>query len=439
MIERYSRPGMAKVWSDENKYTVWLRIELLAMEKMADLGSVPREAFEHVGRNARYDADRIPIIEAEVKHDVIAFLTSVSECTGPEAAFLHKGMTSSDLLDTAFAYRLGEAGSILVDGLEGLIDTIRARAEEFKNTPCIGRSHGIHAEPVTFGLKLLTWYAEFSRHLDRLKAAIEGVKYGKISGAVGTFAALDPAVEAFVVEKLGLKPEPVSTQIVPRDRHAAFFSALAMLATSIERCAVEIRHLQRTEVHEVEEGFSAGQKGSSAMPHKKNPILSENLSGLSRLIRGYAEAAMDDIVLWHERDISHSSAERVIASDACILMDFMLHRFSGLVRNLRVLPERMKSNLEMTRGLIYSGSLLLALVEAGMTREDAYKAVQRHSLAAWEAEPGLRERVENDASIMSVLPPERLKEVFDVERHFRHVNFIFQRTLGETSHDTPRR
>ncbi len=429
MIPRYSRPEMASIWSEEAKYSTWLEVELLALKEMSKLGMVPEDAYQEVSRAARFDIRRIEEIEAEVKHDVIAFLTCVAETAGPSGAYLHKGMTSSDLVDTAFAVRLNRAGELLLKELRSLIEAVRRRAEEFKYTPCIGRSHGIHAEPTTFGLKLLNWYSEFKRNERRLKAAVDGAGTGKISGAVGTFASIDPRVETAVMKDLGLKPEPVSTQITARDRHAEFFSALAILATTIERCAVEIRHLQRTEVREVEEEFSRGQKGSSAMPHKKNPILCENITGLARLMRSYSQAALEDMVLWHERDISHSSVERIIAPDACILMDFMLSRFARVVENLHVLPERMLENLEMTRGLIYSGSLLLALVEAGMTREEAYRIVQGHALAAWEAPPGLRERVEKDPEVSRRVPEEKLDGIFDATRHFTQVEYIFRRTI----------
>ncbi|NMC64234.1 MAG: adenylosuccinate lyase [SAR324 cluster bacterium] len=429
MIPRYSRPEMQAIWSDESKYSIWLEVELLALKKMTELGLAPKGSYESVSKKARFDVARIQEIEAEVKHDVIAFLTCVVESAGPEAAYLHRGMTSSDLLDTSFAVQLSRSGDLLRKGLLEVIDTLKERALEFKDTPCIGRSHGIHAEPTTFGLKLLNWYAELHRHLKRFDAALSEVKVGKIAGAVGTYGSLDPAIEAYVMEQLGLRPETVPTQIVARDRHAVFFNELALLATSIERCTVEIRHLQRTEVREAEEEFTRGQKGSSAMPHKRNPILSENLSGLARLIRGYAQTAMENVVLWHERDISHSSAERVIAPDACILMDFMLSRFKKLAGGLKVYPERMKANLESTRGLIFSGALLVALVEAGMQREDAYRIVQKHALDAWESEPGLRERVEKDPSITLHISKAKLDEVFDVKSQLKHVDFIFNRAL----------
>ena len=431
MIPRYSRPEMQEIWSDETKYSIWLEVELLALEKMAEMGLVPTQAYETVKEKASFDLKRVEEIEAEVKHDVIAFLTSVSENVGPAAAYVHRGMTSSDLLDTSFAVQLSRAGELILSDLRKLREAIRKRAEEHKYTPCIGRSHGIHAEPISFGVKLLGWYAEFGRNIKRVESALKSVKTGKISGAVGTYASLDPEIETFVMEELGLQPETVSTQIVSRDRHAEFFSALALTATSIERCAVEVRHLQRTEVREVEEEFTKGQKGSSAMPHKRNPILSENLSGLARLVRSYAQASLEDVVLWHERDISHSSVERVIAPDACITLDFMLSRFTKLVSGMQIYPERMKVNLEMTRGLVFSGTLLVFLVESGFTREEAYKIVQTHALAAWEAAPGLRERVEADPLVSKKLSVSKLDEVFDISRHLKSVEFIFERALSD--------
>lgn len=420
---------MQAIWSEQSKYSIWLEVELLALKKMTELGLAPAGTYQRVAQKAKFDLKRIEEIEAEVKHDVIAFLTCVVESAGPDAAYLHRGMTSSDLLDTSFAVQLSRSGDLIRKGLLEVLDALKARAEEFKYTPCIGRSHGIHAEPITFGLKLLNWFAELRRHIPRFDAALSEVKVGKIAGAVGTYASLDPAIEAFVMKELDLKPETVSTQIVARDRHAVFFNELALLATSIERCTVEIRHLQRTEVREAEEEFTKGQKGSSAMPHKRNPILSENLSGLARLIRGYAQTAMENVVLWHERDISHSSAERIIAPDACILMDFMLARFHNLVSGLKVHPQRMKANLESTRGLVFSGALLVALVEAGMQREEAYRIVQKHALEAWEAPPGLRERVEKDAFVTKHLPKEKLDEVFDVQLQLKYVDFIFDRAF----------
>ncbi len=431
VIPRYSRPEMAAIWSDQNKYKIWLEVETLALEKMVEEGTAPAEALSAVREKAAYDPARIEEIEAEVKHDVIAFLTNVAEHVGPYSRYLHRGMTSSDLLDTTFAVQLTQSADRLIGKMEALLSVLKEKAERYKNTPCIGRSHGIHAEPITFGLKLISWYAEVKRHLSRLRRAREEIAVGQISGAVGTYASISPSVEKHVMEKLGLRPETVSTQIVPRDRHAVFFSVLAQIGTSIERFTTEIRHLQRTEVREAEEKFGKGQKGSSAMPHKRNPILSENLAGLARLLRGYAVTAMENVPLWHERDISHSSAERVIGPDACILMDFMLFRFTGLVEGLVVYEERMKENLESGRGIIFSGALLLALADHGMLREDAYRLVQKHAMAAWEAPPSLKERVLADPEITGAVPREVLKEVFDIGRHLRHVDMIFARAIGE--------
>lgn len=431
MIPRYSRPEMTALWSDESRYAIWLEVETLALEGMASEGSAPQSAAACVRSKGAFDADRVAEIELEVKHDVIAFLTNVAEHVGPDSRYVHRGMTSSDLLDTSFAVQLKRAGEMLLTGLDAVTDALAKRALEYKTTACIGRSHGIHAEPTTFGLKLLGWYAELERARKRLVSAIEEVSVGKIAGAVGTYASITPQVEAFVMTKLGLKPESVPTQIVSRDRHAAFFGAIALLGTSIERACVEIRHLQRTEVREVEERFTKGQKGSSAMPHKRNPILTENLSGLARLLRSYAEAALDNVVLWHERDISHSSVERVIAPDACIVADFMLHRFLSVVQGLVVYPEQMQANLDLTRGLYCSGTLLIALVDAGITREDAYALVQKHALAAWEGGPPLSERVLGDKEIAGAVPADDLKHVFDIQRHLRHVDTIFSRVLGD--------
>ena len=431
MIPRYTLQEMGEIWSDAAKYRIWLEVETLALEQMAAEGLAPAEAPQVMREKGAYDVERIAEIEAEVKHDVIAFLTDVAEHVGPYSRFVHRGMTSSDLLDTAFAVQLKTSADLLLAKLAALLAVVREKAEQYRHTPCIGRSHGIHAEPTTFGLKLISWYAELRRQQRRLEAAREDIAAGKISGAVGTYASIPPTVEEFVMQRLGLRPETVSTQIVSRDRHAQFFSVLAGLGASIERFAVEIRHLQRTEVREAQEEFGKGQKGSSAMPHKQNPILSENLSGLARLLRGYAVTALENVALWHERDISHSSAERVIAPDACIALDFMLHRFTGLVRGLVVHEARMLENLESSRGVIYSGALLLALADHGMLREDAYRVVQKHALAAWDGGAGLEDRVLSDPEITAKVPQERLREVFDLTRHLRHVDYIFERALGQ--------
>lgn len=422
---------MTAIWSDESRLQIWLEVETLALEKMADEGLAPKEAAVAVRARAKVDPKRAFEIEEEVKHDVIAFLTAVSETVGPEARFLHRGMTSNDLLDTSFAVQLKRAGVLILAELDRALTAVRERAEEFRYTPTVGRSHGIHAEPTTFGIKLISWYAELRRARRRIVAALEEVSVGKIAGAVGTYASVPPAVEAHVLQKLGLRAEAVPSQIVHRDRHAAFFNALAVLGSSIERAAVEVRHLQRTEVREAEERFTKGQKGSSAMPHKRNPILSENITGLARLLRGYAVTALENVPLWHERDISHSSAERVIAPDATIIAHFMLHRFSSLVEGLVVYPERMQANLDLTRGLVFSGSLLIALADSGMKREDAYRVVQTHALAAWEGGASLRDRIETDAEIAQVFSKEKIADIFDIRRHFAHVDMIFQRAIEE--------
>ena len=431
MIPRYSRPEMAALWSETQRFKIWLDVELLALEKMADLGLAPKEAYVEAKAKANFDAARVLEIEEEVKHDVIAFLTNVAEYVGPSSRFIHRGMTSSDLVDTSFAVQLKLSGERILDQVDSVILAIEKRATEHKYTACIGRSHGIHAEPTTFGLKLMSWAVELKRARTRVKAAVKEVSCGKISGPVGTFASLPPEVEAHVMQKLGLTAEAVASQIVHRDRHASFFSALALLGSSIERFAVEIRHLQRTEVREVEEKFTKGQKGSSAMPHKRNPILSENLTGLARLLRGYSVSALENIALWHERDISHSAVERVIAPDACIVTDFMLFRFLGLIEGLVVYPERMKENLGSSRGLTFSGTLLVNLVDKGMVREEAYRLVQKHALAAWDGGADLETRVLEDDDIRKFFSVEDIKGIFDIQRHMKHVDFIFDRALKE--------
>ncbi len=430
MIPRYSRPEMEAIWSDQSRFQIWLQIETLALEQMVKEGLAPAEAYTDLASKGAFDAARVLEIEAEVKHDVIAFLTNVAEYVGPNARFVHRGMTSSDVLDTTLAVQLARSGQLILKGIDTVCATLKRRAAEYKMTPCIGRSHGIHAEPTTFGLKLAGAFAEMRRQRRRFEQALVEVSVGKIAGAVGTYASVSPEVEAHVFKALGLRPEAVPTQIVSRDRHAAFFLALAQLATSIERFAVEVRHLQRTEVREAEEKFTKGQKGSSAMPHKRNPILSENLSGLARLVRGYAQSAQENVVLWHERDISHSSVERVIAPDACLVVDFMLARFNSLIDGLVVYPERMKQNLESTRGLVFSGTLLIALVDNGISREDAYRMVQRHALAAWEGGADLRERVFADSEITSRVSVAKLEAVFDLKRHLTHVEMIFNRAMA---------
>ena len=431
MIPRYSNPEMTTIWSDENRYKIWLKIEQLALDSMAKAGLAPKEAAEAYRNKGAFSVKRIEEIEREVKHDVIAFLTNVAESVGPLSRYAHRGMTSSDVLDTCLGVQLAQSGALLQKRLKDALAIVLKRAQEFKHTPCIGRSHGIHAEPTTFGLKLLGWWAELKRQEKRLEAAVCDVSAGKISGAVGTFAGISPAVEQHVMKELSLTAESVATQVVSRERHANFLSVLAGIASSIERAAVEVRHLQRSEVREAQEGFSKGQKGSSAMPHKRNPILSENLSGLARLMRGYAQVGLENVALWHERDISHSSAERVVMPDGCTVMDFMLTRFASLISQLDVFPERMLFNLEQSRGTVFSGHLLLALVDAGMTREDAYKKVQQHSLAAWDGGATLLERTLDDGEISSKIGESELKKIFDVANYLKNVDYIFDRTLKE--------
>lgn len=433
MIERYTRPEMAALWSDQARYEVWLEVELAALEALASAGLADKECVPVCRQRARIDVDRINQLENEVKHDVIAFLTCINESIGPESRFIHRGMTSSDLVDSAFAISLVRAAKQIKSRLQHLRSAVLKRAQEFKKTPCVGRSHGIHAEPTTFGLKLIGWYAELSRQQLRLDQAIHEIAVGKIAGAVGTYAALPATVEADVLKRLGLRPETVATQVVARDRHAFYFAVLAGIAGSIERIALEVRHLQRTEVREAEEYFSPGQKGSSAMPHKRNPILTENLCGLARLMRSYSQAAAENVALWHERDISHSSVERVIAPDACITLDFMLYRITSVVQGLVVYPDRMLENLNLTRGLVFSGSLLVKLVDGGMTREQAYKSVQAHALAAIDnpKSDDLMSRVLKDQEITSKISADKIREVFDIQNHIASVDLIFERAIKE--------
>ncbi len=434
MIPRYSRPEMARLWTSEARYARWLEVELAGARAMVKAGLVPADAVAECtakgGAFSAQDAARIEEIEKTTKHDVIAFLTFMEERIGPAARHLHFGMTSSDVLDSALALTLREAADLLIAGVEKARGAVIARAQEYKQTPCIGRSHGIHAEPTTFGLKLLGWADELKRARVRLQRARETISVGKLSGAVGTFAHLSPTIEEDALSSLGLAAEPVSTQIVQRDRHAEFFTAIAQVGGSLERFAVEIRHLQRTEVREAEEPFTAGQKGSSAMPHKRNPILSENLTGLSRMLRGYALAAMEDVALWHERDISHSSVERMIGPDATVTLDFMLHRFAGLVAGLRVYPERMMENLRATRGLVFSQPVLLALIESGMERQAAYVVVQRNAMRVWDEGKEFHALLLADADVQARVPRERLERAFDLQHELRHVDAIFARALA---------
>lgn len=431
MIERYSRKDMAKIWEPENRFKKWLDIEVAACEAWAKLGKIPNNAVKNIRDKACFDIKRIDEIEAVVKHDVIAFLTSVAEFVGADSRYIHKGMTSSDVLDTSLALLLKEAADLIIADIKGLMAVIKKRAFEHKDTVMIGRSHGIHAEPITFGLKMALWHEEMKRNLERMKTAKDIISYGKISGAVGTFANIPPFVEEYVCKKLGLKPAPVSTQIIQRDRHAEYFTTLAIIASSIEKFAVEIRHLQRTEVLEAEEPFTKGQKGSSAMPHKRNPVLSENLTGLARLVRGYANAAMENIPLWHERDISHSSVERVIAPDATILVDFMLNRFTNLVMNLVVYPENMKKNLNMMKGLVHSQRVLLALTEKGASREDAYKIVQRNAMKVWAKDMNFKTLLLKDKDVVKYLSKKEVSDLFDIAYHLKNVDYIFKRVFGK--------
>lgn len=436
MVPRYARPAMSALWEPEAKFRIWFEIEAHATQKLGELGVVPESAgkalWDWWATNPKIDVEAIDAIEAVTKHDVIAFLTWVAEQVGDEARFMHQGMTSSDVLDTTLAVQLSRATDILLEDLDALLAAIKARAEEHKYTATIGRSHGIHAEPVTFGLKLAQAYAEFDRCKDRLNAARTEIATCAISGAVGTFANIDPSVEAYVAEQLGLIAEPVSTQVIPRDRHAMYFATLAVIAGSIERLAVEIRHLQRTEVLEAEEYFSPGQKGSSAMPHKRNPILTENLTGQARMIRSYALPALENVALWHERDISHSSVERFIGPDATITLDFSLARLTGVVEKLLIYPERMQANLDAMGGLVHSQRVLLALTQAGVTREDAYRLVQRNAMKVWESNGtlSLLDLLKSDDEVKSALSDAELEEKFDLEYHFKHVDTIFERVFG---------
>ncbi|HEY3491108.1 MAG TPA: adenylosuccinate lyase [Candidatus Deferrimicrobiaceae bacterium] len=430
MIERYSKPEMAKIWEAQNRFSIWLDIEIMAMEAMVGKGWIPADALARVKKKAKFDIARIDEIELKVKHDVIAFLTSVAEYIGDDSRFLHMGMTSSDVLDTSFAVQMRQALTLLIKESEKVYDVLRKRAIEHKDTVMIGRSHGIHAEPVTFGIKLALWADEMRRNIKRLKSARETISVGKLSGAVGTFANIDPFVEEYVCKRLGLKPAPVSTQIIQRDRHAEVFATIAVVGSSLDKFAVEIRHLQRTEVLEAEEYFSEGQKGSSAMPHKRNPVLSENISGLSRLLRGYSVTAMENVALWHERDISHSSAERVIAPDATIVLHFALCRFRGLIEKLIVYPERMLENLDRTHGLLYSQRVMLALAAKGLSRERAYETVQKPAMACWRTGTPLKTLLWKEKTVRELLSKEEFEGLFDIGYYLKNVDYIFDRVFG---------
>jgi adenylosuccinate lyase len=427
MIERYTRPEMGAIWTEENRYNAWLEVEILACEAWAELGIIPKEDVQKIRENAGFNVDRIHEIEEETRHDVVAFTRAVSETLGEERKWVHYGLTSTDVVDTALSYQLNQANDLLIKDIEKFIDVLKAKAQEHKYTVMMGRTHGVHAEPTTFGLKMALWYEEMKRNLDRFKTASDNVRFGKLSGAVGTYANIDPFIEQYVCEKLGLQAAPISTQTLQRDRHAHYMSALALVATSIEKFAVEIRGLQKSETREVEEFFAKGQKGSSAMPHKRNPIGSENMTGMARVIRGYMTTAYENVPLWHERDISHSSAERVILPDATIALNYMLNRFAGIVSKLTVFPENMKRNMTRTYGLIYSQRVLLSLIDKGMAREAAYDLVQPKAMDAWERGIQFRELVEADPKITDQLSEAEIEDCFDYNYHLKPVDMIFER------------
>ncbi len=429
MIPRYTRPDMAAIWTQESKFRIMFEIEAHACDAMADLGTIPKEAAEAIWKRGKFEVERVNEIEKVTKHDVIAFLTNIAEHVGEEARFLHQGMTSSDVLDTCLSVQLARSCDIVLDDLKRLLAALKSRAFETKDYVTIGRSHGIHAEPTTFGLKLATYYAEFRRAYDNLQRAREEIATCAISGAVGTFANIDPRVEAHVAEKMGLKVEPISTQVIPRDRHAYLFAQLGVIASSIERLAVEVRHLQRTEVLEAEEYFSKGQKGSSAMPHKRNPVLSENVTGLARIVRGYVNPIMENVALWHERDISHSSVERMVCPDAFVTLDFALDRCVGIVENLVVYPERMRENMDKLGGLVFSQRVLLALTQKGVSREDAYSYVQRNAMKVWQEGKDFLSELKSDDDVRAAMDAEELTELFDMAYHTKHVDTIFERVF----------
>ena len=429
MVPRYSRKEMVDIWSDDSKYSIWLDIEVYALEGMEIVGIVPKGTAKIVREKASFESKRIDEIESEIKHDVLAFLTNISESVGPEARFSHQGMTSSDVLDTCLNIQLKKAGELIIKDLDNLLISIKSQALKHKRTICVGRSHGIHAEPTTFGLKMLQAYAEFSRNRDRMKSAVEEISSCAISGSVGTFANIDPSVEAYVAKALNLKIEPISTQIIPRDRHAVFFSTLAVVASSIERISTEIRHLQRSEVLEVEEFFSSKQKGSSSMPHKRNPVLTENLTGLARVVRSSVIPALENISLWHERDISHSSVERFIGPDATVTLDFALNRLNNVIENMIVYPENMMKNLEKFNGLVFSQRVLLSLTQKNISREDSYSMVQRNSMKVWNEEGSFYDLIKADEEISSILSEDEIEDIFDLNYHLRQIETIFSRVL----------
>jgi adenylosuccinate lyase len=430
LIPRYTRSEMARIWSDENRFRTWLTVEVVATETLAAAGMVPKDAAKAIRERADFNLDRIAEIEAEVRHDVIAFTTAVAEVVGPQARWFHYGLTSNDVVDTSQALLIQQASAIIAADLEKLSEMLERRAWEFKDTPMIGRTHGIHAEPITFGFKLANWYSETQRNISRFRAAVEDMRVGKFSGAVGTFAHLSPELEERMCEGLGLKAAAVSSQVIQRDRHAAYLATLAVIACTLDKIATELRHLQRTEVREVEEFFSEKQKGSSAMPHKRNPITLEQISGLARVVRANAQAAFENVALWHERDISHSSVERIIIPDSTTLVDYMLQKTTNVLETMFVYPERMRSNLESTRGLVFSGQLLLDLVEQGVSREDAYRTVQSHAMRAWKEGLNFQELVLKDKSITSRVPPEKIQLAFDLKRQLRNIDKIFARVFG---------
>ncbi|MEW8969473.1 adenylosuccinate lyase [Mesobacillus jeotgali] len=427
MIDRYTRPEMGAIWTEENRFKAWLEVEILACEAWAELGEIPKDDVKKLRENASFDINRIKEIEEETRHDVVAFTRAVSETLGEERKWVHYGLTSTDVVDTALSYVLKQANEILLKDLENFVEILTNKAKEHKYTVMMGRTHGVHAEPTTFGLKLALWLEEMKRNLERFKMASRDVEFGKISGAVGTYANIDPFVESYVCEKLGLKPAPISTQTLQRDRHAFYMGTLALIATSIEKFAVEIRGLQKSETREVEEFFAKGQKGSSAMPHKRNPIGSENMTGMARVIRGYMTTAYENVPLWHERDISHSSAERIILPDATIALNYMLNRFGNIVKNLTVYPENMKRNMDRTLGLIYSQRVLLALIDKGMSREEAYDTVQPRAMEAWENQVQFRSLIESDEKIAGLLSEAEIDDCFDYNYHIKHVDMIFER------------
>ncbi len=432
MIPRYTRPEMGRLWEPQNRFQKWLDVEIAVCEAWAEMEEIPQDALKIIKGKAKFDIKRIDEIEKTVKHDVIAFLTSVAEFVGPESRFVHKGLTSSDVVDTALSLLMREAADIIIKDIKELMDVMKAQAFKYKNTPCIGRSHGVHAEPMTFGLKFALWYEDAKRSLRRMETAREAISVGKLSGAVGTFSNIPTELEEKVCGKLGLAAEPVATQVVQRDRHAEYMTALALIAACIEKIAVEIRHLQRTEVLEAEEPFSAGQKGSSAMPHKRNPVGSENLSGLARIVRSNALAALENIALWHERDISHSSVERVIIPDSAILVDYMLNRLAGILKDMHVYPERMAANMDKSHGLYNSQRVMLALTEKGVSREDAYALVQKNAMESWREGAGFKKLLQKDAGITKHLSSQEIEEIFDLKYYLRNVDYIFRRVFNES-------